>query len=72
VRLRVTGSAASRIASVGFYRGGRAIKRDVRAPYTATVARRRLSTRRATLVRALVTLRDSRSASLARPLRRCR
>jgi N-acetylglucosamine-6-sulfatase len=69
VRLRVGGSAASRIASVSFYRGRTRIKRDARAPYTAAVARRRLRTR--TLVRALVTLRDSRSATLDRPLRSC-
>jgi N-acetylglucosamine-6-sulfatase len=71
VALRVSGSAALRIASVAFYRGGRAIRRDARAPYTATVARARLG-RRPTLLRALVTLKDSRSASLDRALRRCR
>jgi N-acetylglucosamine-6-sulfatase len=71
LRLRVGGSAAAQISSVGFYRGTRAIKRDVRAPYTATVRRGRLG-RRPTLLRALVTLRDSRSASLDRVLRRCR
>jgi N-acetylglucosamine-6-sulfatase len=71
VALRVGGSAASRIASVAFYRGGRAIKRDVRAPFTASVARTRLG-RRPTLLRTLVTLKDSRSASLDRALRRCR
>jgi hypothetical protein len=70
VALRVGGSAGSRIASVAFYRGGRAIKRDARAPFTATVARTRLG-RRPTLLRALVTLKDSRSASLDRALRRC-
>jgi N-acetylglucosamine-6-sulfatase len=71
VALRVGGSAASRIASVVFYRGTRAIKRDARAPYTATVRRARLG-RRPTLLRALATLKDSRSASLDRTLRRCR
>jgi hypothetical protein len=71
VRLRVGGSAASRISSVVFYRGTRAIKRDARAPYTATVRRSRLA-RRATAVRGLVTLKDARSASLERALRRCR
>jgi N-acetylglucosamine-6-sulfatase len=71
VGLRVGGSAAGQISSVGFYRGSRAIKRDIRAPYTATVRRSRLG-RRPTLLRALVTLRDSRSASLDRVLRRCR
>jgi N-acetylglucosamine-6-sulfatase len=71
VRLRVGGSAASRISSVVFYRGTRAIKRDARAPYTAAVRRSRIG-RRATLVRALVTLKDSRSSSLERALRRCR
>jgi N-acetylglucosamine-6-sulfatase len=69
VRLRVTGSAASRIAGVSFYRGRTRIKTDSRAPYTASVSARRLRTR--TLVRALVTLRDSRSQSLDRALRRC-
>jgi N-acetylglucosamine-6-sulfatase len=71
VRLRVGGSAASRISSVVFYRGTRAIKRDARGPYSAVVRRSRLG-RKATLVRALVTLKDSRSASLERALRRCR
>jgi N-acetylglucosamine-6-sulfatase len=71
VRLRVGGSAASRISSVVFYRGTRAVKRDARAPYTATVRRSRLG-RRSTLLRALVTLKDARSASLDRALRRCR
>jgi N-acetylglucosamine-6-sulfatase len=69
VRLRVGGSAASRIAAVSFYRGRARIKTDRRAPYTASVSARRLRTR--TLVRALVTLRDSRSQSLDRALRRC-
>jgi N-acetylglucosamine-6-sulfatase len=72
VRLRVSGSSASRISAVTFYRGSRAIKRDTRAPYTAVVSRRRLGIRSATLLRALVTLKDSRSASLDRSLRRCR
>jgi N-acetylglucosamine-6-sulfatase len=71
VRLRVGGSAASRISSVVFYRGTRAIKRDTRGPYGAQIRRSRLA-RRATLVRALVTLNDSRSASLERALHRCR
>jgi N-acetylglucosamine-6-sulfatase len=71
VRLRLGGSAASRVSSVVFYRGNRAIKRDARGPYTASIRRSRLG-RRATLLRALVTLKDSRSASLERSLRRCR
>jgi N-acetylglucosamine-6-sulfatase len=70
VRLRIGGSAASRISSVVFYRGTRAIKRDARVPYTATIRRSRIG-RRPTLVRALVTLKDARSASLDRALRRC-
>ncbi|MGH3080213.1 MAG: sulfatase family protein [Gaiellaceae bacterium] len=70
VRLRVGGSAASRITAVVFYRGTRVIKRDARGPYTATVRRSRLG-RRPTLVRAHVTLNDSRDASLDRALRRC-
>ena len=69
VRLRVAGSAASGIAAVSFYRGRARIRTDSRAPYTASVSARRLRTR--TLVRALVTLRDSRSQSLDRALRRC-
>jgi N-acetylglucosamine-6-sulfatase len=72
VRLRVGGSAASRISSVVFYRGSRAIKSDRRAPYTATVRRSRLGRRNPSLLRALVTLNDARSASLDRALRRCR
>jgi N-acetylglucosamine-6-sulfatase len=69
VRLRVAGSAASRVSSVSFYRGRTRIKRDSRAPFTASVSRRRLRTR--TLVRAVATLRDSRSQSLDRALRAC-
>ncbi|HET9323728.1 MAG TPA: sulfatase [Gaiellaceae bacterium] len=69
LRLRVIGSAASRIAGVSFYRGRVRIRRDSKAPYTASIARRRLRTR--TLVQALVTLRDSRSASLDRAFRAC-
>jgi N-acetylglucosamine-6-sulfatase len=69
LRLRVGGSAASRVASVAFYRGRTRIKRDRRAPYTASISPRRLRTR--TLVRALVGLRDSRSATLDRPFRAC-
>jgi N-acetylglucosamine-6-sulfatase len=70
VAMRVGGSAASRIASVVFYRGTRAIKRDARAPYAASVRRSSVG-RRPTLLRALVTLKDSRSASLDRSLRQC-
>jgi N-acetylglucosamine-6-sulfatase len=70
VRIRVTGSAASRISSVTFYRGTTAVKRDSRAPYNTVVRRKRLGLQ-PTLVRAVVTLKDSRSASLDRSLRRC-
>jgi arylsulfatase A-like enzyme len=69
VRLRIAGSAASRVAGVSFYRGTRLIKRDARAPFTASVARRRLRT--TTRIRALVALRDSRTVSLDRSLRSC-
>jgi N-acetylglucosamine-6-sulfatase len=69
VRLRIGGSAASRISTVSFYRGRTRIRRDSRAPYTASISPRRLRTR--TLVRAVVTLRDSRSQSLDRALRAC-
>jgi Sulfatase len=71
VRVRVAGSSASRISNVMFYRGSRAIKRDRRAPYTAAVSRRRLGVNRPTRVLALVTLKDGRTASLDRSLRRC-
>jgi arylsulfatase A-like enzyme len=69
VRLRIAGSAASRIAGVAFYRGRTLFRRDARAPYTASIAPRRLRTR--TRVRALVALRDSRSVTLDRSLRAC-
>ncbi|HEX7254548.1 MAG TPA: sulfatase [Gaiellaceae bacterium] len=69
VRLRIAGSAASRISTVNFYRGRTRIKRDAKAPYTASISPRRLRTR--TVVRALVGLRDSRSATLDRALRAC-
>jgi hypothetical protein len=70
VRVRVGGSAASRITSVVFYRGKVAVKRDTRGPYTAAIRRKSLG-RQPTLVRAVVTLNDARSASLDRSLRRC-
>jgi N-acetylglucosamine-6-sulfatase len=69
VRLRIAGSAASRVSTVSFYRGRTRLRRDSRAPYTASISPRRLRTR--TLVRAVVTLRDSRSQSLDRALRAC-
>lgn len=69
VRLSVGGSAASRISSVSFYRARARMRRDSKAPYTASISPRRLRTR--TLVRAVVTLRDSRSQSLDRALRAC-
>jgi N-acetylglucosamine-6-sulfatase len=72
VRVRVVGSSASRIAGVTFYRGTRVIKRDARAPYSAVVLRRRLGVTKPTLVRVVATLRDGRSVSLDRSLRRCR
>jgi N-acetylglucosamine-6-sulfatase len=71
VRIRVVGSSASRISAVSFYRGTRVIKRDARAPYNSVVLRRRLGVKTPTIVRALVTLRDGRSMSLDRSLRRC-
>jgi N-acetylglucosamine-6-sulfatase len=71
VRIGVVGSAASRISVVTFYRGTRVVKRDARAPYNAVVLRRRLGVTRPTLVRAVVTLKDGRSVSLDRSLRRC-
>src|SRR5215218_1769444 len=72
VRLRVGGSAASRLSSVVFYRGTRAIKRDTRAPYNALIRRRRLGKRVPTKLWAIASLKDSRSVSLERALRRCR
>jgi N-acetylglucosamine-6-sulfatase len=72
VRVRVVGSSTSRIAGVTFYRGTRVIKRDARAPYSAVVLRRRLGVTKPTLVRVVATLRDGRSVSLDRSLRRCR
>jgi N-acetylglucosamine-6-sulfatase len=71
VRVRVDGSSASRISSVAFYRGTQQIKRDTRAPYTAVVSRRKLGVRSGTPVRAVALLKDSRSMSLVRTLRRC-
>ena len=72
VRLRVGGSAASRLSSVVFYRGTRAIKRDTRAPYNALIRGRRLGKRVPTKLWAIASLKDSRSVSLERALRRCR
>jgi arylsulfatase A-like enzyme len=69
IRMRIAGSAASRIAGVSFYRGRTRFKRDTRAPYTASIAPRRVRT--TTRIRALVALRDSRSVSLDRFLRAC-
>ena len=72
VRLRVGGSAASRITSVAFYRGKRAIKRDTKAPYNSLVRASRLGKRVPTKLWAVASLNDSRSVSLERALRRCR
>jgi N-acetylglucosamine-6-sulfatase len=71
VRLRVTGSAAARISSVTFYRNGRAIRRDGRAPYGAAISRARIGVD-PTLLRAVAVLKDARNMSLDRTLRRCR
>jgi N-acetylglucosamine-6-sulfatase len=71
VKVRVDGSSASRISNVTFYRGSRVVKRDARAPYTAVVSRRRLGVRTPTRILALATLRDGRTVSLDRALRRC-
>jgi N-acetylglucosamine-6-sulfatase len=71
VRVRVDGSSASRVANVTFYRGSRVVKRDARAPYTTVVSRRRLGVRTPTRILALATLRDGRTVSLDRALRRC-
>jgi N-acetylglucosamine-6-sulfatase len=71
VRVRVDGSSASRVANVTFYRGTRVVKRDARAPFTAVVSRRRLGVRTPTRILALATLRDGRTVSLDRALRRC-
>jgi hypothetical protein len=71
VRLRVTGSAAARISTVTFYRNGRAVRRDLRAPYGAVIPRARIGVA-PTLLRAVAVLKDARSTSLDRSLRRCR
>src|SRR5262245_43061007 len=71
VGLRVLGGDVRRIRSVVFYRGTSAVKRDRSAPFRATVLRRRVA-KRATLLRALVELDDSRAVTLDRMLRRCR
>jgi N-acetylglucosamine-6-sulfatase len=71
VRLRVTGSAAARISTVTFYRNGRAVRRDLRAPYGAVIPRTRIGPS-PTLLRAVAVLKDARSTSLDRSLRRCR
>jgi N-acetylglucosamine-6-sulfatase len=71
VKVRVGGSSASRISNVTFYRGSRVVKRDARAPYTTVVSRRRLGVRTPTRILALATLRDGRTVSLDRALRRC-
>ena len=71
VRVRVGGSSTSRVANVTFYRGTRVVKRDARAPYTTVVSRRRLGVRTPTRILALATLRDGRTVSLDRALRRC-
>jgi N-acetylglucosamine-6-sulfatase len=71
VRLRVVGSDTAHVRSVAFYRGTKVVRRDLRAPFGAAVARNRLA-RRPTLLRAVVGLDDARIVSLDRPLRRCR
>ncbi len=70
VALRVGGGATSQVASVAFYRGRGVVKRDARAPFTAVVRRAGIGVQ-PTLLRAVVTLKDARSVSLERTLRRC-
>ena len=70
VRLAAGGPAIRRASIVGFWVDNRLIRRDVRAPYTAIVPRRFLRPR-GSLVRAVVTLADSRRQTVQRILRRC-
>lgn len=68
VRLRVAVAGAARVE---FRVGGRLLRTDARAPFTATVQRSRLRRGRASLLRVHVGFADGRAQTLDRLLRRC-
>jgi N-acetylglucosamine-6-sulfatase len=70
VGLRVGGGDIRGVTLVRFALGGRVLRADARAPFTATVARSRLGTRR-TLLRATLVFADGREQTVDRLLRRC-
>ena len=72
VRARVVGADSARITRAEFRLGGRTLARDARAPFAATVARARLSSRRSTLLRVSLAFGDGQQHTLDRALRGCR
>ena len=70
VLVRVGGPSARRISHASFYLDGHLLKRDRRAPFTATVPKR-LARPDGSLLEALVTLTDSRRQTLPRRIAGC-
>lgn len=71
VTVRVTGADRSRVRRADFRLRGRTLARDRRAPFTARIARTRLTAGRANRIDALVTLTDGRTRRVAATVRGC-
>ena len=71
LRLTVAGPSSRRISNTGFYIDGHLLRRDRRAPFTATVPKR-FARPDGSVVSALVSLSDSRRQTLTRNLFGCR
>jgi len=71
LRLAVAGPSSRRISNTGFYIDGHLLRRDRRAPFTASVPKR-FARPDGSVVSALVSLTDSRRMTLTRNLAGCR
>jgi N-acetylglucosamine-6-sulfatase len=69
--VRITGGDVRQVVRTDFRLAGRRIRADVRAPFTADIAKRRLNRRSAKLLRVLVVFADGRELTLDRRLRSC-
>ena len=72
VRAAVRGLDAGKAVRAEFRLAGKRLRVDSRRPFTASAARRRLPTRRATLLRVALTFADGREQTLDHRLRACR
>jgi len=72
VRVAVRGPDAAKAVRAEFRLAGRRFRVDARRPFTASVAGRRLATRRTTLLRVALMFADGREQTLDRGLRSCR